>query len=97
MSTNLIMCETVVGNENSHACNVFMCVCVPWEQCVGPDGALSEDGFVHHAQVHLNHMILMLGEASWHGTHSHTNTKPHTHTRLFTHSHSLPKILVLID
>lgn len=33
-------------------CN-FMCMCVGWEQCVGPDGVLSAAGFVHHVQVHL--------------------------------------------
>lgn len=32
---------------------VCVCLCVPWEQCVGPDEVLSEAGFVHHVQVHL--------------------------------------------
>lgn len=86
INTLSCMCVTVVGNENS--CE-YLCVCVHWEQCVGPDGALSEAGFVHHVQVHL-----IIWYWCWERLpgmeHKQTHTSTVTHTHMKGHHYSLP-------
>lgn len=81
---------TVVGNESS--C-VFLRVCVwvwvsvPWEQC-GTGWSPIRDWVCASCASPSNHMILMLGEASWHGAQTRTNVRTHTHAGSVTHTHS---------
>lgn len=80
------MCVRAAGNENSHAFDIFVLVCNPWEEFVGADGALSDAGFCASCASPFNHMILILGEASWHGAQLSTATQTLSHAVLHTQS-----------